>query len=488
MKSILMANVGNRDVKYDDQDIKPPRLYGKDYLERFDAVAEHLSFPIISKGLDCVFQELGNRPLDHLILFYTDQNPKEVKEPHFQADTIYFAELIMKMINLHLKDKIRSVILEKIPSNPNDYDITYEYFSDELRKIENEKKPDRVFLSPAGGIPACNMNLLLQGSRIFTRRAVTLLIPENPDKTAKLQKLGELINRENNRQIIHRLLDEYDFGGVAELLANETDSVSKSLFALARAVQYRLYFDFKTAADYINQIEPGILKMPAPETYLFKTVTEVFESFKASMDALMVTANPIQGGQNVPTEKSAWLQLQADLNSEVLLNAKIKWLSKQYVDFLGRIFRLQEGILRSVFERETGYSTDTKQFPTDFRNYLERDPDFVVYINEHPVNGTTPVSPDLNRYTLLLFLEYKANTKGKEYRQVLKQCNKLDHLAALRNKCALAHGNAAVNDQIIAQKYGSDVWKNLSGLVRAFNLKDHLPQIVCIRNIIRENF
>jgi hypothetical protein len=38
---------------------------------------------------------------------------------------------------------------------------------------------------------------------------------------------------------------------------NETDPVAKSLLYLARAVQYRLYFDFKSALDFLNKVKTG---------------------------------------------------------------------------------------------------------------------------------------------------------------------------------------------------------------------------------------
>ncbi|MFA4907403.1 MAG: hypothetical protein WC602_03970 [archaeon] len=486
MKAIYLANVGNRDVKYDNEEIKPPRLTGKDYLERFDMVAEHLNFPIIQKGLTCIFEELNGSPLDQLILFYTDQDPNEVAEKHYQSDTLYFAEIIERLVHLHLSGRIREVVKIKISRNPNDYDYTYDFFSRELEKIERELKPDRVFLSPAGGIPACNMNLLLQGSRIFTRRAVTLLIPENPDKPAKLQKLGELINRENNRQILKRLLDEYDFGGAAELLENETDAISRSLLALARTVQYRLYFDFLSALNYLDQIEPDILRMPESYASPFVSLENLMTIIRENLLAVSKTTDPIHGGEIDPEKSSTWLELQARLNAEVLLNAKIKWLSMQYIDFLGRIFRLQEGVLRRIFEKVTNYSADGEHFPNDFETFLQQDPNFLVYLSQNRINGKTPVAHRANRGTLLLFLRY-LESSGKDYHNVLKHCDKLDHLAALRNKCALAHGNTAVNSEIITKKYG-DVWKNLSALSEAFGLDDLLPQIECIKKLIIENF
>jgi len=487
MKTILMANVGNRDVKYENEDIKPTRLTGKDYLERFDQTSPHLTFPILRKGLECIFSELQDQPLDYLILFYTDQDPQEVADQHYKSDTIYFAELIERLIKIRLPEKIREIRRLKIPANPNDYDSTYEYFSGQLEQIEAELHPDRVFLSPAGGIPACNMNLLLQGSRIFNRRAVTLLIPENPDKPAKLQKLGELINRENKRQIMRRLIDEYNFGGVAELLENETDPVAKSLLYLARAMQYRLYFDFKSALNFLNKVKPDDLEMPTSKWNSFGSVENLLNIFKDNLNAVIPQITSVNGDVTDPIQKENWLQLQTNLNAEVLLNAKIKWLSKQYIDFLGRIFRLQEGVLRWVFEKETGFSADALRFPADFGTYLERDPDFAKYLNDNSINGKTPVTPHLNRGTLLLFLNY-INTKNQKYKAVLKQCNKLDHLAALRNKCALAHGNIAINEQIITEKYPKNVWKNLSGLTRAFNLPDLFPQVECIKNILIEKF
>ena len=160
MKAIYLANVGNRDVKYDNEEIRPPRLYGKDYLDRFDTVREHLAFPILQKGLTLAFQELSGKPLDFLILFYTDQNVEEVQEKFYQNDTLYFADIIERLILLKMPNNVREMVKIKIPRTPNDYDFTYEFFSEKLEELEREEKPDLVFLSPAGGIPACNMNLL----------------------------------------------------------------------------------------------------------------------------------------------------------------------------------------------------------------------------------------------------------------------------------------------------------------------------------------
>jgi len=327
----------------------------------------------------------------------------------------------------------------------------------------------------------------MQGSRIFTRRAVTLLIPENPDKPAKLQKLGELINRENNRQVLHRLLNEYNFSGVAELLENETDAVSRSLLALSRMVQYRLYFDFSSALNYLGQIDPQLLHLPQSFASEFVSIENLLNIIGDNLRAIIKTAEPVHCGI-IDTEKSsAWLELQILLNTEVLLNARIKWLSKQYIDFLGRVFRLQEGVLRWVFEKVTGFSADGEHFPDDFVAYIQQDTSFSDYLSKNRINGKTPVAHRLNRGTLLLFLRY-LESSGKDYQNVLKHCDKLDHLAALRNKCALAHGNAAVNSEIIRKKYGPDVWKNLSALSKAFGLDDLLPQIECVKKIILENF
>ncbi|NLA22918.1 MAG: hypothetical protein GX870_07750 [Candidatus Marinimicrobia bacterium] len=487
MKAIYLANVGNRDVKFDNQNIKVPRLSGKDYLDRFEKVAEHLTFPIITKGLECVFQDLQDIPLEQLILFYTDQDQNEVSEQHYQSDTIYFADLIEKLVNLRIPEKVKNVVKIKICHSPNDYDFTYEFFLYQLTKIENDVKPDRVYLSPAGGIPACNMNLLLQGSRIFTRRAVTLLIPENPDKPAKLQKLGDLINRENNRLIIQRLLSEYDFGGVAEVLENESDDKSKSLLALARSVQYRLYFDFQTALNYLSNVNPEVLQIAETNIANFGTVENLINTIQENFTALIKPIEPLHGNQTDFDQKNKWLELQKRLNAEVLLNVRIKWLSKQYIDFLGRIFRLQEGVLRWIFEKETGYSADSEQFPNDYPDFLKQNPDFEDYLKNESINGKNPVANRLNRGTLLLYLRFLSETHA-EYQPILKQCNKLDHLSALRNKSALAHGNEPVNDCIISQIYGKNVLGNLSKLASTFGLEDHLPQIDCIRNIIIENF
>lgn len=493
MKAILLANVGNRDVKYHNEDIKPPRLYGKEYLERFDMVYVHLTFPIIEKGLKCIFAELNEIPLDQLILFYTDQNPDEVDEKHYQSDTLYFAEIIERLIHLQLSDKIRGVTKIKIPRNPNDYDYTYDFFSRELEKIESELKPDRVFLSPAGGIPACNMNLILQGSRIFTRRAVTLLIPENPEKPAKLQKLGDMINRENKRQILHRLLDEYNFGGVAETLEGETDATAKSLLALARMMQYRLFFDFKKALDYANQIKPKLISDHSSDGNTFDTW------LKSQQELLRMLSKELHCNSfKIPEErKTDRFNLNRKILAEILANAFIKWYSHQYVDFIGRIFRLQEGLLRLFYEERTGNISnigDDKTLKKTLKNaYIEwlnsEGKGFAEYAERKFSKENETMGKYLSQKVLMLFLEYCCQQEP-ELNEQLDIIYKIEHLSHLRNKSIIAHGNKPVTKEIINQICGekNKILKTLHKIEHVWGIEDCFPDYQRVKDIILKNF
>ena len=448
MSVIYIANVGNRDVKHDGIDKYSPRLIGKNWLERFDNVCKHLDFPIIRKGLESVLENLGTRPVDKVVLFFTDQDPDATEERHWQNDTLYFADLTKKLILEKLSGKVIDIELIKITGAPYDYDEMFTYYSKKLEKINNTDSVELAFLAPAGGIPACNMGLVMHGSRIFGVRSQAILISEVKDATPKYLNIASEIIRSHNRSALNKMLDNFNFGGVDNLLATAKDSKDISLRHLAQYVQYRLSLDFTSALEILDQANFSLI---TDDSVFIEQIRQDTIRFTYETEPLHSAAN-----ENV---KKQYCDLKRFQLCEICLNALIKYKSRQYTDFVGRIFRLQEGAARWFFEYYTGYSTNIGRkfsYKDDFDKYSHTPAgkDFVEYLKKKKRKN---YRYEPNRIILTKFWDFylinNSDSSKDLYPEMLTFCKKIDNLGDLRNESSLAHGFAAITAGIIADKY-----------------------------------
>ena len=155
-------------------------------------------------------------------------------------------------------------------------------------------------------------------------------------------------------------------------------------------------------------------------------------------------------------------------------NMKSKWENGEYVDFVGRLFRLEEAVLRTIVEKEFNKSMDKKKINGDSRFYgyeklLEENPDVEKYLIEKGVK----VNGGVNRYSLFHLLGYLVEKKGcGEYKKIHeimgklnknnktknapKKLEKVESLADLRNKSIMAHGFIGVSKENIIELYNED--------------------------------
>lgn len=475
MSVFYFANVGNRDIRHANVKQTIPRLSGKEWLNNYDTVKDQLDFPILRNGIEHVLQILDSKSIDRLVLFYTDQ-PKSVGEKYHQSDTLHYAELAKRLITERMTEQILTVELRKITGTPNDYDDMYRFYEDQLEQINENENLECAFFAPAGGTPACNMTMVMHGSRIFQQKSQVILISESPDSVPRSMDISSEIIRNHNRKAIEMMADHYDFGSIAKIMKQDERQIAKTLWELAEYMQYRLYFDFEKAYGCLKSVNKAIIP---------SELKDVIDNLSVSLGPFLEEREPFSGG--VPEgERIDWVRFQKNILMEVSVNARVKWNSGQYVDFLGRMFRLQEGILRIFFEEQTGYSTDKDRYPEDFQNWCtSRGDEFIGYFESNPHNGKFKSIP--TRKVLLEFLRFRAKTTS-DYSEILKYCNKIDHLASLRNQSILAHGNKPINVDTVERIYGKKICQDVAKIARIWGLTDNYQQFVSVLNIIKQNY
>ncbi|MCT4593000.1 MAG: hypothetical protein N4A57_01800 [Anaeromicrobium sp.] len=120
----------------------------------------------------------------------------------------------------------------------------------------------------------------------------------------------------DNRIIMERLIERYDYGGAIEMMEIEGILNHKALNILY-SCKHRLNFDFKSAMEEIEKIKPN--------------------SRDKTIKTLEAYIKLLEYGS------------AEEIFSELIENTKIQLLSSRYIDFLSRVYRLKEAILKYIF-------------------------------------------------------------------------------------------------------------------------------------------
>ena len=161
MTTILIANIGNRDVLLGGQDKSPypTRPEGQKLLERYDTIKEQLLLPILDPCLDFVLAQEGGQ-IDRMVLIGTDQPAEgdalktdKYGVPFRDKDTTHFASLIKrhygKVRPQQIRERIRTPLVR---ANPALYDeMMVEYAS--IVRGSAEAGYDTCYVIATGGTP-----------------------------------------------------------------------------------------------------------------------------------------------------------------------------------------------------------------------------------------------------------------------------------------------------------------------------------------------
>ena len=120
---------------------------------------------------------------------------------------------------------------------------------------------------------------------------------------------------ENQEYAISKFLQRYDYDAVLEIL-EEAGIIDGDLYFLIESCQYSVNFEFKRALESIEKMSSQMLT-------------------RREIKKLITNLNNLEQGE--PEE----------ILSELIENIKIQIINEEYIDFLGRLYRLKEALFNS---------------------------------------------------------------------------------------------------------------------------------------------
>lgn len=215
-------------------------------------------------------------------------------------------------------------------------------------------------------------------------------------------------------EVILKLIDRYDYGGALEIL-QENDLEESDVAIILDSCRYAINFDFHTSRYLLNQL------------------TEETKN-KAEMKAL---------------KKNLELLIDGDplaIFSELVENIEFQIVNEEYIDFLGRVYRFKEAILKYMFIKK---SINKNKFSFHLEIMSKRS--IMKSLRKHYKIYNTNLVFALSNY----FKKYHHNDYAVY--EVLKIINseKMNNLIELRNGSIVGHGFVGVSADEIYRLYGN---------------------------------
>jgi len=321
MKTAVIILLGNRDIQITKEKFEnviqkyskyfvPNQDGDKNYfiVDKFNANKTDLEFIEISKLIwenydyfktvveytlwELTYNILKNRNvnIDKVYISTSKQNPPN------KQDTFYFAYSIEK----YLKEIGFEVQLELCAENPTDFEKMNEFYVTLFDSIS--KQYDKLYISNTGGTPA--MRTASHFAGLFRNYEYIAVNSDDSSATKTFKKQENLILK----QIVEKMLTVYDYAGIEDLPLNNPNIKYLAKYALSR-----IHLNYTESLESINLLEDNDLK------------------------------------QDLTSQVSKEFAIK-DLERELFLTAKIKFLQKAYADYLWRLFTIQDNILIPILE------------------------------------------------------------------------------------------------------------------------------------------
>lgn len=442
-KVLILANVGNRDVMHEGRFLSSPREEGARLHESYREEASRIKLPIISPAFEYISDDWEREVSDPAVagLFCTDQ-----EEPGFRkSDTIEVARIVRRKVlddfqkpsqgsppRLYFKGG-KSVQTYAIDGVPARYDDMYGFYKRFFASSSRLQDPEGwlCFVLTSGGTPAMNAMLIFHAVRHFGENCVQIYV--SPEGVASDMQVGEEMVRAAVERRFNDALEAMQFRAAAEVL--ERTSRGGHRAAACRYAEHRMAFDFRQARKRCLEASRG-------------AEGEV----KRYLDGhARTTQNLERGASN-----------QALLIEELFYNLEVKYESGEFVDVLGRAFRLQEALLTWTVERNTGIRTGKRKNLSDQEGAVDSVPGLQAYLESYRTseNNKLEMRREINRVALMAIAEHLATPDAQlpeesraRAEKVVEAAKKIEALADLRNRTIIAHGFEGVSEEDIP---GSD--------------------------------
>lgn len=425
LRTAYIANVGTRDINVGGKTLadivqpdktKPPeksiRDYSAEILDEYGTYRGRITAPILEPGLRQVLDSLGpDGQIDTLLMFVTDQTDPN----HRKNDTLFIGAILERRLPEIFGGRIGNVECCSIPHNPSGYDEMHAFFARELRNRIKSHEHARVWAAPVGGPPACTNGLILNVVGLYGDASRLIFVYENG--TSRTLDLHRTILQKYATEQAKAHLDRRDFGALGATMKS-AGLGHRWHWEVCTYAERRLHFDFRGAHEALLAAEKQATDESARNT---------IARYRQSLQPMMQNV-PRPSSLSTSKQTEDWFAWQSRQIAELYFNLRHKAAREEWVDFLGRVYRLHEAGLRLMFERKENRSTDkdTKELRT--------------------------------------WLEQQAKKEPSVYGSQVPRCLKLENLKKIRNQTIMAHDFQGVSfGRIEAALAGQDIHTFVAG-------------------------
>ncbi len=247
--------------------------------------------------------------------------------------------------------------------------------------------------------------------------------------------------------VIVKLIDRYDYGGALELLS-ESGLQNSDAAILMDSCRYAVNFDFKTARQILYNLSDD-LSTTKDIKALFRNLNDLVDG---DPDAIF---------------------------SELMENIKFQLVNEEYIDFLGRVYRFKEAIMKYIFATKHANRTRFSfHLPLMSKRHILKTlrKQYKIF-NSNLIFGMTTY-----------FYRYSKDEKSVIDIVRLLNSDKMLALIDLRNESIVGHGFVGVSVDDIYRVYGNpyNVLDDFRNCLKTLDIKINRYKYAKINDQIKE--
>ncbi len=443
MHKLLFCNVGSSDL---DRALLPElsRLSERERAQRilaqWDAYAQRLRLPIISKALRYVLNQPGD--LARLTLIASNQGDAPPADPYLTdlwgKDTHGTAQVIARILAMGCDD------LPPIPADridvwtiadreernrdPSDYDGVRRFLERRLPEAARAFPGATAYLEVTGGTPAMTTGLLVAGSEIWGARAIALYVHPRYALPQTLNTATRLLAAPL-RAALRANTATFDYDAALRLLHDHRSAIADRLIPGADRV---LEAVLDHARCRFN------LDLPGARRALEGGVDRAGDG-RWRADVMLL--------YNAVSAPDRRMRLE-----EVYHGAKARYDAGAYGDFLAQVVRFQENAWRLLCLERGARFVDRHGQPNDDGSKVSRAWEDAVgfRLRSDPPGDTGDRTS--SRLRLRAIARHLAQRRGESLRRQMDALDRLNGLADLRNETI--HTLEGVSRRVLAATFG----------------------------------
>jgi hypothetical protein len=416
MTTLLIANVGNRDVWVDKcaplaPEIHPQhnkeasrRALGTALLADWARCRPFLSLAILGKAIAHVRSAAGK--VDRVVLIASDQARREgVAQHYLEQDTCTLAPIVARLLNEQFGVPDDSIEHWTVEDNPADYTEMQRFFRERLPALRRELPEAVAFLEVSGGTPAMTSMLLTVGVEVFGLDAYPFYVSEHALQAFPLE-IGRRLVADALLDTVRGDLEIFAYHAAAQTVRQQRDLLAgyapvDVLLPLLEYALQRQNFDFDTAWSTLRQMRKSNWREQAI-------------ALSAGLDC----------------HDPAWVLAEGIYSAELALRLS------RLLEFVARVFQFVEGVLRMEALSRGVEFVNQKGQPCDDGNqiapqWMESHADVVQALSAVGVR----FDKGANRFVLSRVVQRLCEQAGDaQGLQTLDDLKRLEKIGDLRNR------------------------------------------------------